>query len=219
MSIKVIGAGMGRTGTLSLKLALEQLGYDKCHHMVEVFKNPPQLALWRDLSDNKPVDFEQLLKGYEAIVDFPGSIFYKKLMQQYPDAKVILSLRDPEKWYKSASDTIYQLPRGFDRFMMKLVGLFKPEVAHISRNLDFANKVVWLDFFENRFKDKDYAIQKFIDWNEEVKRIVPADKLLVFEAQQGWEPLCAFLDKPVPATPYPRVNDTAEFKNRKMKFD
>ena len=210
---------MGRTGTMSLKHALEELGYSKCHHMIEVFQNPHQLQYWKDIAANKPVDFDKVFEGYQAVVDFPGSIFYKKLMQVYPEAKVILTQRDPEKWYKSVSDTIYQLPRGFDRIMMKLVGLFKPEVAKISRNLDFANEIVWLDFFQDKFQDKDFAIQKFVQWNEEVKKVVPAEKLLVFEIQNGWEPLCSFLEKPVPSTPFPRVNDTAEFKARKMKFD
>ena len=215
MSIQVIGAGMGRTGTLSLKQALEELGYVKCHHMFELLQNPPQLPYWKELYKNGTTDLDTLLTGYMAIVDFPGALFYKKLMQKYPDAKVILTVRDPEKWYKSCRDTIFNMPEGFDRFMMKLVGLFKPEVGHISRTLDFNKEAIWKVLFEDKFSDKTFAINTFNKWNEEVKQYVPKDKLLVFEVQEGWEPLCAFLNKPVPATPFPRVNDTEEFNARK----
>jgi hypothetical protein len=218
MSIQVIGAGMGRTGTMSLKAALEELGYKKCHHMFEVLSNPPQLPLWNDFYSTRSADFEQIFKGYQAVVDFPGAFFYKELMQQYPDAKVILTVRDPEKWYKSAMDTIYQLPKGFDKFMMNLVGLFKPEVRHVSKTLDFANRLVWLGLFQNKFSDKDFAIRLYNEWNEEVKRNVPPEKLLIYNVQEGWGPLCAFLEKPVPGIEFPRLNDTAAFKNRKKSM-
>jgi hypothetical protein len=218
MSIDVIGAGTGRTGTLSLKYALEELGYVKCHHMIELLQNPPQLPYWKELHYTGKTDFDTVLKGYRAVVDFPGAIYYKALMEKYPDAKVILTVRDPESWYKSASDTIFNMPKGFGRIMMKLVGLFKPEVGHVSRTLDFSNEAIWKGLLQDRFTDKAFAIDFFNRWNAEVKRVVPADKLLVFEVKDGWEPLCAFLNKPIPAIPFPKVNDTAEFNARKKKL-
>ena len=108
MAIKVIGAGFGRTGTLSIKLALEQLGFGKCYHMVELLENPQQVHFWEDANQGKPVDWEALFQGYQATVDYPGYRHYKQLMQYYPEAKVLLSVRDPEKWYESTYNTIYQ---------------------------------------------------------------------------------------------------------------
>ena len=220
MSVQVIGAGMGRTGTLSLKHALEELGYNKCHHMMEVIENPPQLVYWKEMEKNRTTDFDAMTNGYAAVVDFPGALYYKELMQKYPDAKVVLTVRPPEKWYKSASDTIYDLPRGPKRLMMKIVGMFKPEVAHMANIFDYVDNAIWGHLFKGKFTDKEFAIKTFNDWTEEVKRTVPKEKLLVFEVAQGWQPLCDFLNKPMPATPFPRVNDTAEFierKNKKMK--
>lgn len=215
MSIEVIGAGMGRTGTLSLKRALEELGYIKTHHMFELMLAPAQLPYWKELYKTKTTDYDTMLKGFTAVVDFPGALFYKELMEKYPNAKVILTARDPEKWYKSCRDTIFKAPQGFDRFMMKLVGTFKPEVKHISKSIDFATETIWKGLFEDRFTDKAFAIDTYNKWNEEVIRHVPKEKLLVFEVKDGWKTICEFLDKPIPSTPYPHVNDTAEFNARK----
>ncbi|MFN8296417.1 MAG: sulfotransferase [Chitinophagales bacterium] len=218
MSIQVIGAGMGRTGTLSLKHALEELGYHKTHHMLEVIENPEQLPYWIEMHHNRKSDYDAMFKGFTAMVDFPGAIYYKEFMVQYPDAKVILNVRDPEKWYKSVNDTIYNIPRGFQRVMMKAVGIFKPEVKYMATFFDYVDNLLWNGFFEGKFEDKEFTIKKFNDWIEEVKRTVPPEKLLVFEVSQGWEPLCAFLNKPIPDKPFPRVNDTAEFNERKKKM-
>ncbi len=218
MSIQVIGAGMGRTGTLSLKHALEELGYQKCHHMMEVIQNPSQLPFWKEMHEKRNTDFEAMLKGYTAMVDFPGAMYYKEFMKQYPEAKIVLTVRDSEKWYKSCRETIYKVPKGFDIFMMKLVGIFKPQVKHMSSFFDYVTKVIWGNFFEGKFEDKPYAIKRFSDWTEEVKRVVPADRLLIFEVAQGWQPLCEFLNKPIPSIPFPKVNDTAEFNARKKNM-
>lgn len=213
MSIEVIGAGFGRTGTLSLKHALEQLGYNKCHHMLEIFADPAgQLPHWNKLVDTGSADYDAMFSGYKAVVDFPGSIYYKQLMAKYPEAKVILTVRDAEKWYKSAHDTIYSaVPGGFDKFMMSMVSIFKPQLRGTIKAIDFAEKCVWKGFFKNNFADKANTIKFYNEWIEDVKKSVPADKLIVFEVKDGWEPLCAFLNKPVPSTPFPKVNDTAEF--------
>jgi hypothetical protein len=218
MSIEVIGAGMGRTGTLSMKHALEMLGYHKTHHMFELMINPPQLPYWKQLHQTRSTDFDTLLAGYTAIVDFPGALYYKELMKKYPDAKVILTARDPEKWYKSVSDTIFNYPKGFEKFMMQTVGMFKPEVKHIYNTIEYAKEAIWFGLFERRFADKQFALDIYNQWNDDVLRTVPKEKLLVFNVQDGWEPLCAFLNKPVPDASFPRVNDTKEFNDRKKKM-
>jgi len=110
MTIRVIGAGIGRTGTTSLKMALEQLGFDKCYHMDEVAKNPSHVPMWIDAANGKNVDWDALFEGYQAAVDLPPYAFYSELMAYYPEAKIILTLREPEKWYESASQTIFRLP-------------------------------------------------------------------------------------------------------------
>lgn len=216
MSIQVIGAGMARTGTMSLKFALEELGYNKCHHMMEVMKDSANLVYWNEMHNKRTTDFEAMLKGYQAIVDFPGSLYYKELIQQYPDAKVILSVRDAEKWYLSCRNTIYQVPKGFEKFTLQIKGLFNPRIKNVLDVYDFATRAIWQNLFKNNFDDKDFAIKIYNDWTDEVKKTVPQQNLLIFEAKDGWEPLCKFLNKPIPTTAYPKLNDTAQFQQKIM---
>ena len=119
--MKVIGAGFGRTGTMSLKEALEELGFGPCYHAIELFENPAHAGLWEAAERGEPVDWDELLGGYEATVDWPGCTFYKDLMQAYPDAKVLLNVWDPERWYESAANTIYNIRRGGTLSPMRLI--------------------------------------------------------------------------------------------------
>src|SRR6476661_1464331 len=129
MSIQIIGAGFGRTGTASLKIALEKLGYNKCYHMSELIQNPDQVVYWQTLQAGKEPDWEDLFKGYKATVDFPGCMYYKQMMVKYPDAKVILTLRDADKWWQSAHDTIYRASRDKTmRTFMNIMGIFVPKL-------------------------------------------------------------------------------------------
>ena len=206
MTIKVIGAGFGRTGTASLQAALEELGFNKCYHMREVFAHPEHVAIWQAACAGKAVDWDALFAGYQATVDWPGCTFYQELMQRYPDAKVLLSVRDPDKWYTSAVNTIYGgRRRSISNWLVKL----NPRVR---RMLRMGNSLIWEGTFHGRFEDKAYAIEVFQRHNAEVQRVVPAERLLVYEVKQGWEPLCGFLDVPVPDKPFPHLNDTAEFQ-------
>lgn len=209
MTIKIIGAGFGRTGTTSLKAALEQLGFAKCHHMTEVLKNPSQAAGFLDAWRGNPVDWDRLFDGYQATTDWPACTYYEELMAQYPEAKVILSVRDPERWYTSAYDTIYPaqavVPPWAGKLFPKL-GVFREMIL----------SQVWDGTFEGRFADKTFAIEKFKAHNQQVIDTVPADKLLVFEVKQGWEPLCRFLNVPVPDTLFPHLNDKKQFKTLLM---
>ena len=202
MGLKVIGAGFGRTGTLSLKAALEILGFMKTHHMLEVLPSSKQTNLWYDIGKGLPPDWDEVFEGYQACVDFPASSYYKELQAHYPDAKVILTIRDVDKWYNSTLNTIYRLAN----IVPKWVRILIPRV-HKSHELAQGN--VWNKIFEGRFEDEAYAKQVFLNHIAAVEANVSEDKLLIFEVSQGWEPLCTFLDVPVPDRPFPRLNDTA----------
>lgn len=204
--MKVIGAGFGRTGTLSLQSALETLGFAKCYHMVEVFKNQSHTKLWEDANQGNLSDWEQIFKGYEATVDWPACTFYQELMARYPDAKVLLTTREFESWYKSARETIYEVSHGFPmNYAMRFAVMFRGPGR-------MASSIVWGRTFNYQFLDKAYAKQVFDAHIEEVKRVVPPERLLVYNVKQGWEPLCQFLGVPVPQMPFPHLNDTDEFK-------
>ncbi len=196
MTLSVFGAGLGRTGTASLKVALEKLGLGKCHHMSEVFGSPEQIDLWTKAAAGKP-DWPAIFKGYGAAVDFPTAAFWRELADFYPDAKIILSLRDPEKWYESTQETILSpaMTAGFEHMP------FAPVVKSVVHR-----------FFDDEIHDRDHLIEVFNRHNEDVKNAVPKDRLLVFEAKDGWAPLCRFLGKPLPDEPYPRVNSKEEMK-------
>lgn len=206
--MKVIGAGFGRTGTLSTKRALELLGFGPCYHMEEVMKHPSHARTWAAAVRGEEVDWRSFFQGWGAAVDWPACSYYQDLMKAYPDARVLLTVRDEERWYQSARETIFQASAGFPRaFVVPRL----PVMGAIART---AIELVWRRTFGGRFLDRAHALQVYRDHVAEVKRVVPADRLLVFDVKQGWEPLCRFLGVPVPAEPFPHFNDTAEFKRR-----
>ena len=208
MPLKVIGAGLGRTGTLSLKAALEQLGFTRCYHMTDVLAHLEHAAVWDAAARGESVDWEALFQGYQATVDWPGCNFYEQFIERYPDAKVILTVRDPERWYESARQTIYYVRHAFPSWTRLLI----PRMRRFIRMLD---RLIWDGMFHDRFEDKPFAIDVFNRFNGQVRRTVPAERLLVYEVQQGWGPLCAFLGVPVPeGKPFPHLNDTVEFRSR-----
>jgi hypothetical protein len=195
--MKVIGAGFGRTGTMSLKVALEELGFGPCYHMTEVFEHPAHLPLWEAATRGEPLDWEKIFGNYQAAVDWPAAAFYNELMKVYPDAKVLLSIRDPEKWYESTKGTIYTM-------------VDAPEPSPL---LQMATKLVWEQTFDGKFEDRRYAIEVFKRHNEEVKKHVPPERLLVYEVKEGWKPLCEFLGVAIPKEePFPHLNDTEAFR-------
>jgi Sulfotransferase domain len=217
--LKIIGAGFGRTGTLSTKAALETLGFGPCYHMTEVFNKPTDFALWEAATRGEPVNWHEIFAGYQATVDWPGCAFYADLMQVYPNAKVLLNVRDPEKWYESVSSTIYQTSRGTSRSLLAL--LFSQVIVRLIPNArhirGMIQALIWEKTFGGRFQDKDYAIAVFEQHIEEVKQRVPPEKLLVYDVKQGWEPLCAFLGVEIPKdTPFPHLNDRANFAGNRM---
>ena len=218
MALEVIGAGIGRTGTESLKLALELLGFGKCYHMVELIRNPSGITEWEKLEAGDRADFDKLFNGYASCVDFPGAPFFKQLMAAYPDAKVILTLRDPDKWYASASRTIFRTPPPAMLGVVRFLGLFSKRLQLFPRVIGLVKRVGIEGIFQNQTRDPENTKRVFNEWNEEVKRTVPYDKLLVFRVADGWEPLCSFLGVTVPETPFPHSNQGAAFRRRNKRF-
>lgn len=206
--MRVIGAGYGRTGTSSLKRGLETLGFGPCHHMEEVVKHPSEVPTWERAARGEAIDWQTFMRPWGSACDFPSALYYRELMEAFPDAKVILSVRDPGSWYASMSETIVPM---FKRFPNRLVLQHLPIVSAPFRSMN--NTRIKAEIID-RFAEREHVIQMFEDHIAEVKRVVPAERLLVFEAKQGWAPLCEFLGVPVPSEPFPRVNDTAAFKRR-----
>ena len=200
MTISLIGAGYGRTGTLSLKSALETLGYSKCHHMIEVIRNPGEPEKWLQAIDAKTVNWESLLEGYEATVDWPACHFYQELADYYPKAKVLLSIRDPFEWFESMSATTL----GVIRKRMQASNAGQPK--------NLGTELVGNAALGGEIDDAEHAIRMFNQHTKEVVDIIDSDRLLIYNVREGWEPLCQFLDKPVPDAAFPRVNSRDEFE-------
>lgn len=223
--LKVIGAGFGRTGTASMKAALETLGFGPCYHMIEVIGRPDRTAQWAAIAAGEHADWAQVFAGYHSCVDWPACSFYAPLMDDYPTAKVLLTVRDPDAWYDSVRATIYRT-RELARMPAPegaLAASDDPEAqawAERRAHARMVSALIWEQTFHDRFEDREYALSVYAAHNEEVKRRVPADRLLVYETGAGWEPLCAFLDVPVPRDePFPRLNDRAEFLARARPSD
>lgn len=220
-TLQVIGAGFGRTGTLSLREALVRLGAGPCDHMLENFEHPERFALWKDAFHRKqagePIDWSPLVGGYRAIVDWPGAYFWRELIAAHPDAKVILTVRDPNRWHESCLATIYTMRARADesswaRAMMRLLGIVIPPMRE---GFQVVDDVIWNGTFAGRFADREHALRVFAEHNREVEEMVPPERLLVFDVKQGWGPLCAFLGLPVPEDePFPHVNDADSFRKR-----
>jgi hypothetical protein len=199
MPLKVVGAGVGRTGTASLKVALEQLLGGRCHHMLEVIEDPAQVPGWTHAIEGRDVDWQELLSGYVALVDWPGASFWPELSAANPDALVLLSTRDPDAWYRSASNTIFNV---FDNPMPGLEQWF----ASVRK------------MFGERFSDdlKNPTAMKgaFERHNAQVRAGVAAERLLEWTPSEGWEPICERLGVAVPDEPFPSVNTTNETRGR-----
>ncbi|MEZ4994228.1 MAG: sulfotransferase [Saprospiraceae bacterium] len=214
MSLKVIGVGGPRTGTSSLKVALEILGYQKCYHMKELLNQPEKVHLWRTLFDTGSTDFDAIFEGYQASSDFPGYLAYKALWKQYPDARFILTERDAEKWHTSVMNTVYQAihPTLAGKLKRLQKVLFSPRLRKISKVFHLLKEYFFAGLYQGRFPDKASTIRIYEEFNEEVKRTIPAEQLLIFDIADGWEPLCAFLGKPVPDVAFPYLNKRENFK-------
>ena len=193
MSVKVVGAGVGRTGTSSLKLALKELLGGRCHHMSETEEHPSQYPVWQAAAEGVMPDWGEFLKDYVALVDWPGAAFWPELSAAFPNALVLLSVRDAESWYESASETIL-VERSDDL----------PEWA-----------AMWAAIMNNRFCDEPGDRAKVMAameaHNAAVQAAIPPERLLIWKVSDGWEPLCRALDKPVPDKTFPHINTRQQF--------
>jgi hypothetical protein len=202
MSLTVIGSGFGRTGTMSLKRALEKLGLGPCNHMEEVADNPEQLVHWSALARGEQVDWDQVYAGYRSTVDWPGAQFWRELAAAYPEAKVIHSTRSAESWWASFSKTIAVVLATARRNGVDSSYELLPEMGY---------RIVAQMAFDGNFEDKDAAVAAFEARQKEVIESIAPERLLVYELGSGWDPLCEFLELPVPDEPFPRSNDATEF--------
>lgn len=194
MTLRVVGAGVGRTGTKSLKQALEQLLEGPCYHMVEVFPHPEHVPLWHDAARGEPPRWAALLAGYRAAVDWPASAFYEELARAYPDAIVLLSLRDPDSWWRSAERTI-----------------FPAMDAHLESPWGEMVREMMARRFTPDYRSREAAITAFEAHNAGVRTVIPGERLVEWRADEGWEPICAALDLPVPDRPFPHTNTSEEW--------
>ncbi|MCA9540756.1 MAG: sulfotransferase family protein [Myxococcales bacterium] len=201
MSIRVIGAGFGRTGTLSLKLALETLGFRPCYHMVEVDARPAHRVLWAAAHRGEAIDWDALFEGYQATVDWPSCNLWRAQAAHFPDARIILTRRDAGRWYESVMRTIY------------------PRTTQMRASADegerafgeWVQTLVWQGVFDGRMHDREHVMGVYDRHNQAVIDEVPTQRLLVLDPAAGWPPLCAFLGVPRPAEPFPWVNTTKQF--------
>jgi hypothetical protein len=213
MSLKIIGAGFGRTGTLSTYTALKELGYP-CYHMLEVIgnkENKSHLDFWNGVA-NTPAgqqhNWNEVFENYTATVDNPGCCVWRELLEANPDAKVLLTLhpRGPEAWYESTIDTIYFTENMWQFKVIELCTSFGRKMGNMSY------KLIWQRSHKGTMINKTAAIARYHEHIEEIKATVPPEKLLIFTVDQGWEPLCKFLGAEVPPTAFPNVNDRVQVK-------
>ena len=205
MTLSVIGAGFGRTGTMSLKLALEQLGFGPCYHMYEVLTRPEHDPVWLAATREEPVDWDALFEGFGSAVDWPVAGFWRELSGHYPQARFVLSVRDSHKWHESVMSTIYRA----------LSSPPESDDPQARGHRTMTRELILDRTFDGRLDDSDHAIAVYERHNQAVRDGIPADRLLIYEAGAGWEPLCAFLDCQVPDQPYPHSNTSKEFNERR----
>jgi len=202
MALRIIGSGFGRTGTASLKRALELLGFGPCHHMEEVFAHPEQVAYWQAIAAGKIVDWDTVFAGYRSQVDWPGAHVWRELAAAYPRAKVIHSVRPEESWWKSFDATIGTLLRTYCDM---------PLSPHVRDMFGAGLQIIERDTFGCPLTDKAGALAAYRRRAAEVRAAIQPERLLVFDVAEGWGPLCRFLGVPVPEAPFPRVNSTEDF--------
>jgi Sulfotransferase domain len=207
MALEIIGPGFRRTGTNSLKIALEHLGFGPCHHMFEVRDNPALLPDWEAAARGEQVDWDRVFQGYRSQVDFPGARYWRELARHYPAAKVILTIRDPDEWFDSVQATIVPF----------LTARGTHPSPHVNAIAEMGYQTVAVQVFQNRMADRGHATRVFRDHVAEVQATIRADRLLTFDLRDGWPPLCAFLGVGVPDMPFPMTNSSKAFHDEEWK--
>ena len=202
MALRIIGSGFGRTGTRSMQDALEILGFGPCHHMEQVFANPGQVAHWQAIQAGGPVDWNEVFAGYASQVDWPGAHVWRETFAAFPEARVLHTVRPDEAWWSSFSRTIGKLLRVYRTLDIP---------PHIRAMLEIGEDFVSDKTFHGKADDKEAALAAYHQRLADVRAAIPADRLLVYDVAEGWEPLCAFLNVPVPDVPFPRRNNKEDF--------
>lgn len=204
--LKLINAGLGRTGTTSLQAALERLGFGPCYHMFDIISSQERLAQWEKIvCDGDRPDWEVVFDGYTTAVDGPSAIYYQQLTKAFPEAKVILTVRDSERWYQSTYDTLYQFALKSEQN--------PPDANSVpARMYRITKTMIWDGLFDGRFSDKEHAIEVYSNHNQEVVDNIAPGNLLVYDVKRGWGPLCAFLGVDVPLDDFPHVNDSESMR-------
>ena len=207
MALEIIGPGFGRTGTSSLKTALETLGFGPCHHMFEVRDHPEQLPAWQAAARGERVDWDRVFRGYRSQTDWPGARYWRELAAHYPDARVILTVRDPDAWFDSVQATIVPF----------LAARGRHPSPHVNAIGEMGQELIANQVFADRLTDRAHATRILLEHVAEVQARIPADRLLVMDVREGWEPLCAFLGKTVPEEPFPWTNSSKQFGEEEWK--
>lgn len=195
-----------------MKAALEQIGFEHCHHMSSLRLDPGLLDAWTAVARGGPADWRAIFSGYGSVVDWPALAYWRELVDQYPEAKVVLTVRDPDEWYASARETIYRYTapqRGREGAVAWLENRLSP---FLRQRREICRRLIWDGMFDGRFEDRDHAISVFNAHNAAVQREISPERLLVFDVAQGWGPLCGFLQADVPREPFPHYNLAATFQ-------
>lgn len=204
MPLSVIGAGFGRTGTTSLKQALEMLGYRPCHHMIEVERDRDQLAYWQAAVAGAPVDWNAVFSKYRAATDWPACHYWRELAAFWPASKIILTERPEEEWWNSFCNTV--------KLGMDLRNYLPDPYARAVHVM--AHEMIAEHAFHAPLHNRQAALAAFRRQSAEVRATIPPDRLLVFEIADGWGPLCRFLGVHEPAEPFPHNNSILSYWKR-----
>jgi len=207
MALEIIGAGFGRTGTNSLKIALEHLGFGPCHHMFEVRDNPHRLPDWQALARGERRDWSEVFSGYRSQVDWPGARYWRELAAHFPKAKVILSVRDPDDWFDSVQRTIVPF----------LSARGEHSSEHVNAIAEMGQELIARQVFDEKMDNREHATRVFREHVAKVKSEVSPERLLVFDPREGWEPLCEFLGAELPGIPFPSTNSSKQFDEKEWK--
>ena len=210
--LEVIGLGFGRTATRSLQQALERLGFGPCHHMSSLRTDRSLVEAWLAIARGESADWDRMFSGFRAAVDWPTVAYWRELVARYPEAKIVLTVRDPAQWYASAYETIYRYTAPQPGRAGAVAWVEDRLSPFLRRRREICRRVIWDGTFGGRFSDREHAIEVFNGHNAAVQRAVDPERLLVFQVSQGWEPLCEFLGAPVPDAPFPQHNTAARFQ-------
>jgi len=211
--VKVIGVGFGRTGTMSLKAALERLGADPCFHMIDLImgeRKDRDLPYWVRIANDEPVDWHEVFDGWEATVDWPAASRWREICDAFPDVPVLLNVRDFEGWYRSVENTILAVKLAAQAGEIKEDANREQPAPELWGAIE---RLIWQGDFQGRFEDKEWVRRMYDERNAEIQATIPPERLTVWTlGEDGWEPLAAMLGVPVPDEPFPRLHDTNEFR-------